>query len=181
MVNSSSSKGSLVAQSLAVSPHGAVQQGALFLSVGHLYITIVFAMAPQGALQVAEDVQPQVHWRLCVFCLDMIYSPVTLYWNRSITFSVFVEKCFLILGVSDGWHLLNHAVPSPRPSSARALTHSGIATDCPCCVTEGRLHPAPLFHTNAEISICASSLAFHPELTPLPWHEAHKTNAGWAS
>lgn len=52
MVNSSSSKGSLVAQSLAVSPHGAVQQGALFLSVGHLYITIVFAMAPQGALQV---------------------------------------------------------------------------------------------------------------------------------
>lgn len=165
--------------------HPTVKEGALFLSVWYLHwfclqwhLRVLWLPTGQrcaavGTLRTLRNLC--LDW-LCVFLpfLDRIYSPVTLNWNSSIFF-------FLVSWI---WVMADSYSPllcqALWPSSARAVPRSGVATDCPRCFTGGRLHPAPLFQSNAGISICASSPAFYPELTPLPWHQAHKTNAVWA-
>lgn len=91
--------------------------------------------------------------------LDMIYSSVIFFWSW-------------IWVMADRYSSLLCQAPCPR--SASAVPHSGVATDCPHCLTGGRLHPAPLFQSNTGISIYASSPAFYPEFTPLLWHQPHK-------
>lgn len=46
---------------------------------------------------------------------------------------------------------------APRPSSARAVPRSGVATDCPCCFAGGRLHRAPLLRVTRGL-VCVHPL-----------------------
>ena len=106
-------------------------------------------------------------WIGCVLsCLFSIwFIPFgTLNWNSSITF-LFPFNMFLTVSscLRSEWGLTITCPSCAKPGALAlpgAVPCSGVATDCPRCVTAERLRCALLFQSNAGISICASSPAF---------------------
>ena len=179
-------EGSTVAQGLARSPLGKRRCPFPFcvaLVRCHFVCNVHF-----GVLWLTPtcNCQPCLDW-LCAFLpfFDMIHSLWDPELKQQHYFFCFLspcsEQCRLVLDLSEGWQPLVLPVPSPVPLPCPVLCPAQVLQQIVLVVSQEKDSVVLFSFKVMQGLVSVHPLQpFYPELTPLPWHQPHKTDTGWA-